>query len=516
MAKCVNHFVGPGTAVLTLEKTQRDALWTKFLASLESYYDGLDSTPVAPRVTPSELRQALARFDFTTATGAEEALDFALRGMREGQLHTTHPAYFGVFNPCPTTMGVLAEAIAAGFNPQLASWTSGPFAIEVEQHVLKSFGARFGYAPEKTEGSFTSGGTEANHTALLVALARHFPETRRHGLRALKGLPTLYVSTECHHSFLKAARSCGLGGDAVREIPVGPDLRMDVAALEARIAEDRARGELPFFVVATAGATSGGTIDPIDALARVAEREGLWLHADAAWGGAAILVPELRALFDGIERADSITLDAHKWLSVPMTAGLFLTRHPGILESTFRVDGTHYMPPSSAAASDRHQPYAMSMAWSRRFTGLKVFLSLAVAGWDGYADVIRHQVAMGRLLREKLLAAGWEILNPTPLPVACFVDGKRGDGRSADYLEKIARKVGETGKTWVTTTHLSYGDQPALRAGIANYKTTPADLDRLIETLETVRGPSDVAAGIRSARRSSSWRPDRQDIPPSL
>src|SRR5207249_952234 len=143
--------------------------------------------------------------------------------------------------------------------------------------------------------------------------------------------------------------------------------------------------------------TSAGAIDPIPDLAGIAEREGLWYHVDAAWGGAAALLPELRPRLAGIERADSITFDALKWLSVPMGAGIFLTRHPSILERTFGT-GTSYMP-RDAAGLDVVDPYSHSMQWSRRFIGLKVYLSLLVAGWDGYAAAIRHQVAMGDRLR---------------------------------------------------------------------------------------------------------------------
>src|SRR5439155_1329002 len=168
-----------------------------------------------------------------------------------------------------------------------------------------------------------------------------------------------------HHSFHKAARLCGLGTEALREIPVDPDLRLDPQVLSSRIVEDRRRGLAPFMVVATAGTTSAGAIDPIPDLAGIAEREGLWYHVDSAWGGAAALLPELRPLLAGIERADSITFDAHKWLSVPMGAGIFLTRHPSLLERTFGT-GTSYMP-RDAAGLDIVDPYSHSMQWSPRF-----------------------------------------------------------------------------------------------------------------------------------------------------
>src|SRR5262249_6162480 len=163
-------------------------------------------------------------------------------------------------------------------------------------------------------------------------LTRAFPEYATAGLRGLSASPVLYVSGESHRSLLKAARITGLGADAVREVPVDGRFAIDVDALRRQIARDRAAGASPFFVSAPAGTTSAGVIEPVTRVAAVAADEGLWCHVDAAWGGAAALVPDLRHHLGGIGRADSITFDAHKWLSVPMGAGLFLTRHPGLLQ----------------------------------------------------------------------------------------------------------------------------------------------------------------------------------------
>jgi len=304
-------------------------------------------------------------------------------------------------------------------------------------------------------------------------------------VRALSAQPALYVSAEAHHSLLKAARMCGLGSDAVHEIPVDDGLRMDPEALATKIAQDRSQGFAPFMVVATAGTTGAGAIDPLPAIAEVAAREKLWLHVDAAWGGAAALVPELRPLLDGIERADSIIFDAHKWLSVPMGAGIYLTRHTDILDRTFRT-AVNYMP-REAAELDVVDPCMHSIQWSRRAIGLKVFLSLAVAGWEGYATAIRHMVAMGALLREQLEASGWQVVNKTPLPLCCFVDRRDAEGRTAEYLHALAMQVVGSGKAWVSTTRLA-DSVPVLRACITNYRTKAEDIAALIVTLEEARG----------------------------
>jgi len=469
---------------LMLDARTRARLWGKLVDAVEAYAATLETSRVTPPLDPVNLRASLSRFDFSAPVDAFEALDFLVEGLWKFQTHTPHPRYYGLFNPAPTTMGIAGDALVAAFNPQLAAWSHSPLAIEIEQHLVRAFGARFGYDPGRTDGTFASGGMEANHTALLTALTQAFPEFARRGLRALAAQPVLYISTEAHHSLLKAARMCGLGTDAVHEIPVDEGLRMQPEVLASRIAHDRSQGFAPFLVAATAGTTSAGAIDPLPAIAELAVREKLWFHVDAAWGGAAALVPELRPLLEGIEHADSITFDAHKWLSVPMGAGIYLTRHTDILNRTFRIAQT-YMP-REAAGLDVVDPYMHSIQWSRRAIGLKVFLSLAVAGWEGYATAIRQMVAMGRLLLERLEASGWQPVNQTPLPLCCFVDRRHAEGRSEAYLHEIAMHVVGSGKAWISTTRLA-GSIPVLRACITNYRTSEADIVALIDALEEAR-----------------------------
>jgi glutamate/tyrosine decarboxylase-like PLP-dependent enzyme len=471
--------------MLMLPAETRGELWRRLVEAIERYTAEVGSAPVAPPLDADAIRARLAPYDFTQAVDPLAALDFAVQGLWRDQVHASHRRYFGLFNPASTTMGIAADALVAAFNPQLAAWSHSPFAVEVEQHLVRTFAARFGYDPARAEGTFTSGGAEANHTALLLALNRAFPESARRGMVALRSQPVVYVSPEAHHSVIKAARLSGIGGEAVREIRVDSSLRMRPDSLRDRIREDREAGCTPFLVVATAGATGSGVIDPIAGIADVADEERLWLHVDAAWGGAAALLPELRSVLAEIGRSSSITFDPHKWLSVPMGAGLFLTRHPGLLERTFRV-ATGYMP-RDAAGLPVQDPYAHSMQWSRRFIGLKVFLSLAVAGWEGYEEAIRHQTAMGDLLRGRLREEGWVVVNDTPLPLVNFVDGGQDgrEGRSQAFLDAVAADVVASGEAWISTARL--GDGPALRACITHYQTGPEDLEVLIRALGRAR-----------------------------
>jgi glutamate/tyrosine decarboxylase-like PLP-dependent enzyme len=470
--------------MLSLDAKSRTTLWRQIVESIESYSSEVGDMGVAPEVRAGAVRDLLRPFDFARPLEPTAAVDFAVDVMRRYHMHNAHPRYFGLFVPAPTTMGIAADALAAAFNPALGAWSLSPIAVEIESHLVRAFGDQFGYEPSSCDGVFTTGGSEATHTALLTALVSKFPNFNRGGLRSVDAQPVLYASSESHHSIHKAARLCGLGTDSVREVPVDDQLRMDVNALSRRVDEDKAAGVAPFLIVATAGTTGAGATDPLTSLADYAARERLWLHVDAAWGGAAVLVPELKGLLGGIAHADSITFDIHKWLSVPMGAGLYLTRHSEILGQTFRA-AAPYMPPASAdgGAAD---PYAHSMQWSRRFIGLKVFLSLAVAGWEGYTECIRHQVAMGDYLRLKLKAAQWDVVNRTPLPLVCFVDSTHPGGRNPAYLNAIADRVVSSGRAWISTTTIGDG-VTVLRACVTNYKTQTEDVDGLVEALESAR-----------------------------
>ena len=470
--------------MLELPRASRIALWKKTFDAVEALAEDLEKLPVSPSMDPKLPRVLLSQVDFDRPMDPEAALALAVEGLRHHQVHNGHPRYFGLFNPATTTMSIAADTLVAAFNPQLAAWTHAPFACEVDQMLIREIGARFGYARETCSGSFTSGGAEANHTALLMALVRRFPRFGEDGARTLDGRPLVYVSPESHHSFVKAARLTGIGTHAVRHVVLDERYVVDPSALQNQIAKDRANGDIPLLVVATLGTTGAGLIDPVGAIAKVGHEEGVWVHADAAWGGAAALLPEMRQTLSGIEQADSITFDAHKWLSVPMGAGMFFTRHPDMAERTFSIDAG-YMPRAKDGV-EIVEPHRSSMQWTRRFIGLKLFLSLLVAGWEGYEQTIREMVRLGGVLRKKLEAAGFALVNQTPLPVACFQDASHPEGRELSYLKAMAESVIASGKTWISI--MSLGDTtPALRACITNFRNREEDIDALIELLMDAR-----------------------------
>src|ERR1700677_3755234 len=361
--------------------------------------------PILPTVTAEEVRTYLgSRYGFHQTMPLEEVVNDVEKMLRTWQVQVTHPRYFGLFNPSVTLASVVADTLVAMYNSQLANWRTSPAANEMERHTLAWFASGFGL-PTDSIATFTSGGSEANLSAVVVALTWAFPEYGERGLRHLSGDPAIYLTEETHHGFNKIAHMAGLGRRNLRIVATDSALKMDVRDLAGRIHEDRSKGMLPFMAIATAGTTAAGIIDPLQEIADFSKAQHLWIHADAAYGGAAVVSPALRPWLAGIEACDSITCDAHKWLSVPMGCGMFFCRHPESVAQAFRADVT-YMPakPNSEDQFATFNPLAHSAQWSRRFIGLKLFMALAEHGQTGYANMVDHQVRMGDLLRESLTA----------------------------------------------------------------------------------------------------------------
>lgn len=440
--------------------------------------------PVSRPVSPDALRRRLARFDFETPMAQDEVLREIRSLFDDGLVHVTHPRYFGLFNPSVLPAAADAAALVAAYNPQIAVWSHAPAAAEMERHVLRVLLRAIGWDPDTSAAHATSGGAEANLTAVLCALAAAFPEWREGGVRALTAQPTLYVSEEAHHSFEKAAIVCGLGRGAVRVVPVDDGFRMRSEDLATRVDQDRRSGLAPFLVVATMGATASGAVDPVREISAVTGREKLWLHADGAWGASWLLSTTRRAVLDGIETADSATWDAHKALSVPMGCGVFLTRRGGAPRAAFDVAGP-YMPAPREGTDD---PFRTSLQWSRRAAAVPLFAAMASLGRAGVASMLDGMAARGDALRAKLRAAGFEVVQRTELPVVCVThpamdEERRSAGRVASIVQK-------RGRAWVSPVALP-GGRRAVRACITSFLTTDADLDVLVSELrEAVFGGS--------------------------
>ena len=419
---------------------------------------------VTPRLDRSAVRAKLIGFDFAAPRSLEEVISWVIAQMEDGVVHFNHPRYLGLFNPAPSFPAQCADRIAAVFNPQLASATTSPAAVEIERHTIVAVARRAGLTGE-TGGHFTTGGTEANYTALLCALTRACAGFASEGARAFAGPPVFYVSRESHLAWIKIAHQAGIGRTAVRMIATDGNGRMRPDSLASAIDHDRMQGCTPVMIAATAGTTAAGAIDPLNACAGIARDAGLWYHVDAAWGGALIASDRLRHRLAGIERADSITIDAHKWFAATMGSGMFITARAAQLPVVFGVSAG-FMPPSSGPSFD---PYTSTIQWSRRFIGLRLFLALATAGWAGYAAHVERGVALAALLADVLAARGWRIANEPTLGVVCAEPPP-----GASTAREIVRRVVASGHAWVSIA--IFEGHEVVRACVTNGKTTRRDI----------------------------------------
>jgi glutamate/tyrosine decarboxylase-like PLP-dependent enzyme len=342
--------------------------------------------------------------------------------------------------------------------------------VELEKHVIRAIARRAGCGEEAT-GHFATGGSESNYTALLCALTGAHPGFAGDGVRALAGPAKFYTSRDCHIAWLKIAHQAGVGRSALRLVDTDGHGRMDPRALSRCIAEDRAAGAVPVMVVATAGTTGAGMIDPLHACADIARQENLWYHVDAAWGGAALASNRLRKMLSGIERADSITIDAHKWFATTMGCAVFITRHGHLLSEAFHAS-TSFMP-SSVAGVD---PYLNSVQWSRRFLGLRLFLSLAAAGWDGLGAHVERSVEVVERVKEGLVRLGWTVANDSALAVLDVVPPAE-----LGPVRDLVRRVVASGRAWAAPA--TFEGRDVVRICATNGETTLEDVNALIAAL---------------------------------
>ncbi len=450
------------------DRVRQNDVLTRALASADAR---VTEGAVTPTLDFAAFRAELGRFDFRAPRPLNEVLPWTIAQIERGVVHVAHPRYFGLFNPTPTFPSQCADRIAAVFNPQLATATTSPVAVEIEDHVIRSVAGRAGF-PSDAAGHFTNGGAEANATALVCALTRASPRFAEEGVRAFGGAPVMYVSRDSHLAWLKIAHQAGIGRAAVRLVGTDGCGRMDPRALTQAIHADLGEGRVPVMIGSTAGTTNAGMIDPLLPCAEIAQAFRLWHHVDAAWGGALVASDRLRGALAGIEQADSATIDAHKWFATTMGCGMFITRHAPVLSASFQVS-TSYMPSNDA----RLDPYVTSIQWSRRFLGLRLFLSLAAAGWEGYAAHVEHSVALIALLKDALRAREWRIANASSLAVLC-AEPPSGFGS----VRSIVRRVLASGRAWVSAT--TFEGREVIRACVTSGETTPDDVMQLVDILD--------------------------------
>jgi len=428
----------------------------------------------------------------------EDVLDFVREHVLPYPFGNSHPRFFGFINATADPVGTTADYLAAALNPNC--WGGDHAAIHVENQVVRWLAALLGL-PAGAEGILVSGGSMANFTALAAARRAMTPGNVREDGLGGEGRPKLvvYASDQVHHCVDKAVDLLGIGTRNLRKIETDERFRIRLDLLERAIAEDRAAGLSPAIVVGTAGTVNTGAIDPLDALAELCRRESLWFHVDGAYGAMAVLSRELAPLFAGLEKADSIAADPHKWLYVPYEAGATFVRESGRLAATFRKFPEYL-------ASDPESPFP-GPAWfaergvelSRGFKALKVWMGIRVHGTRAYARAIENDVALARFLSDEVdRRPDYERLAEPVLSIANFRWRPVGAGLSESDIDRLNRRIVNrlvgAGSFFLAPTILK--GRTAMRACIVNFRTTREDLTFLLD--EAARAGRDLLEEARS------------------
>ena len=422
------------------------------------------------------------------------------RAIMDLSRHNGHPRFFGYVASPSTPIGAYGDLIASALNANITCWRSGPAGTELERMVVHWLGALIEYDRD-AGGLLTSGGSMANMIALLIANRRRSGgNTARHGLWNSGPPMTVYASEEVHMSIPKAADILGFGRDQVRVIDCDDRQRMRVELLRERIEADRREGLRPFCVVGSAGTVNTGVVDPLNEIANVAKEFDLWFHVDGAYGAPGILDERKKHLFAGLECADSVSLDPHKWLYVPVDAGCLLFRDPAAARAAFSTEEADYIKTHGYTDEEAFAFWDYGVELSRRFRALKVWLTLQYYGTRRIARAIGEDIALAEYLGEVVSSAeDFELLAPVELSICCFrYVGARGrsDAELNQLNERIMERVQKGGRAYLSNATVN--GRFALRACITNFRTTKADID------ETVASIRDVAEELTQRRNGAT------------
>lgn len=409
-----------------------------------------------------------------------EALDDTARILDES-IAQPRPRYFAFIGSSGLEIGVLADALASCFDVNLALWAAA--ATEVERQALSWAGEFVGFPVGG--GAFTSGGTVSNLTALAAARQRAFPDSRASGLGGTR--PAIYASADTHYSVQRAVELLGLGSSCMRFLPMDDGRRLIPAGLAEAIARDLADGVTPVAVVASAGTTLTGAIDPLAAVAEICERHGVWLHVDGAYGLPAAATRTRGERFRGVERADSVTIDAHKWLFLPKACGVFLVRDPATLHAAFAHDA-EYLPRERVA---RH-PVEATLEYSRPFRALKLWLAFRVHGAGAMREALERTIELAGMLADEIRRHDdLELLMEPELSIVPFRHRPPGVDLDA-HNRRLAAALQADGRVYVASA--SVDGTEWLRPCIVNYRTTEDDVRALVAIAREVG--SELAAGV--------------------
>ncbi|CAN5866250.1 pyridoxal-dependent decarboxylase [soil metagenome] len=446
---------------------------------IAEYLGSVDEYPVLARVAPGEIAGRLPRHAPEQPAGMREILEDFEHVLLPGMTHWNHPGFFAYFAITGSGPGILGEMLAAALNNNAMLWRTGPAATELEERSLDWLRQMMGL-PAVFRGTIHDTASISSLTAIAAAREAALPGAREAGLSGLPRL-RLYCSEEAHSSIEKAGITLGIGRAGTRRIATDAEFRMDPAALEAAIEEDLAAGWRPFCVGATVGTTSTTSIDPVPEIARICRRRGLWLHVEAAYGGAAAVAPEFRHVLDGCDAADSLVVNPPKWLFVPIDCSALYVRDPEVVRRAFSILPEYLVTPEGESVTNLMD---YGPALGRRFRSLKLWMTLRYFGREGIAERIRAHVRVAREFAAWIDAdEQWERLAPTRFSVVVFRYRAAGmsDAGADAWNEQILETVNAGGEVYLSHTRVH--GRYAIRLAVGNLRTTQAHVQRAWDLL---------------------------------
>jgi aromatic-L-amino-acid decarboxylase len=440
---------------------------------------GLDERRVTPEASPADLEKLFDEPLPEKGIALEEILRRFRDDVAPNAMGVPSPRYFGQFNPTPLPIGVWADALASMLNQNAGAWRNGPTSAMIEARVIRWLCDLLDYGPQSF-GTLASGGSEANLIALKCARDSVANGIKDHGVRKASGDLIVYASEQCHYSIDKSADILGLGRNGVRKIPTDDRFHLIPEALREAIAKDREAGNIPCCIVGVAGTTSTGVIDPLEELAEIARENRCWYHVDAAYGGPLAFSPKYKDMLRGINQADSITFDPHKWMFVPFACGATLVRDGGsVLRQAFDMT-PEYLNEDRGGADVEFDFFRYGQMGTRRFNSLKLWMAIKFMGADGYAKTVEHQIELTKYLAQRIDALeNFKRVGEVETAVCCF----RLNGSETDRLQQRLQQIIErSGEAWLTTTVLH--GQRAMRVNVNSFLTEKRHIDDLISLLK--------------------------------
>lgn len=451
--------------------------------ALIDYCEELPSMRIMPDTTARDIRASLDGALPELGTDLDQLLSTWRNGIVPLSRHNGHPRFFGYVTSPGSAVTAIGDLLTSTLNANVTCWRSEPAPTVIEHIAIDWLKRLFGYPPESM-GLFVSGGSMANFAALSAARANAAPLSVQRGMRDQRRL-RVYVSEEAHFSSRKAAAMMGIGYENVITVNVDARFRMDVGDLRRRVESDLAAGFLPMCVVASAGTTNTGAFDPLDEVASFAREHRIWLHVDAAYGGFAILAPSARNLFRGIELADSIALDPHKWLYTSVGCGCVLYRDAVAARAAFAQDA-EYTRAVGMADDEAFAFWDYGPELSRPFRALNVWLRIKHAGTAALGDAIEQNIQCAKYFAELIEADnGFEMLAPVELSVFCFRYAPHEFSGDLDSLnERILIELNRRGNSYLSNARLR--GRFALRGCVLNYRTARHDMELLLDDVRRV------------------------------